>query len=334
MKQTIFTLLVISTFGFMSCRKDQLQQTIKQYDSVQIKNYMVANNLTGFLKDTVGGDTTGIYYKIITQGNGAALKYSSLIPVAYSFQTLDGTYTNTDTIKNHIYDYVGHIQLDGLPVGIQNAIINDLKYAGGTIRVLVPSRLAYGHNGTGSGSSKITNNRIAGNESLDFYLSVPQIQSTAYDPINNIRTLSTSDYDDLSITKYMSDSTTLAGYTKVESKLDVAGGPKNYYYYKVISPGTGSYTITDYSTVTVNYTGLLFNGTTFDSYTTSGGTPLFLGSLTQGVKEAFELPNIIKLNTKISILVPSYLAYKLSGSTGIPAFSCLRFDFYIDAITQ
>jgi FKBP-type peptidyl-prolyl cis-trans isomerase len=339
MKQTVFTLLIISTFGFMSCRKDQLQQTIKQYDSVQIKNYMLANNLTGFLKDTAGGDTSGIYYKIINKGTGSAFQYSTLIPLVYSFQTLDGTYTNADTIKNHLYDYLGHIQNDGLTLGLQTALINDLKFSGGTIRILIPSRLAYGHSGSGSGSSTVTNNRIAGNESLDFYVSVPKVEATPYDPINNISTLTTATYDDLSIQKYMADSTTLSGYTKVESVIDLPGAPKNYYYYKVVSPGSGTYYLTDRSSITVNYTGMLLNGTVFDSYTPTGGTPFYIGNLTQGVKEALELTDnngnsIVKLNTKISILVPSNLAYKFAGTTGIPAFSCLRFDFYVDAITQ
>ncbi len=341
MKQTIFTLLIISTFGFMSCRKDQLQQTIKQYDSVQIKNYMVANNLTGFSKDLAGGDTSGIYYKIINKGSGDTLKYSSLIPLVFSYQTLDGTYTNTDTIKNHLYDYLGHVQVDGLTLGLQTAIINDLKFSGGSMRVIIPSRLAYGHSGSGSGSSTVSNNRITGNQSLDFYVSIPKIEPTPYDPVNHIRTLTTNTYDTLSIHKYLADSTTLKGYTKVESITDIPGslGPKNYYWYKITSAGTGTYYLTDRTSIAVNYTAMLLNGTVFDSNTATGGTSFYIGNLTQGVKEAFELTDnsgnsLVKLNTKISIIVPSNLAYKLGGTTGVPAFSALRFDFYIVSITQ
>jgi len=39
---------------------------------------------------------------------------------------------------------------------------NLLKNKGGKIRLLIPSHLAYGTTGVGSGSSTVTNNRIAG----------------------------------------------------------------------------------------------------------------------------------------------------------------------------
>ena len=315
MKQLLFTLFIISTLGLFSCRKDKFQLTIKQYDSTQIANYIAAHNLTGFVKDTVGGDTSGIWYKIITPGTGHAMAYSDLVPFVFTVQTVDGTYVKTDTIINHFYDYLGHVSANGynsdLTPGLQTAIKNDLIFVGGSMRVIVPSRLAYGHYGKGQGSSQVGNNRIAGNECLDYYVHV----------IDNV-----ADYDDKSINKYMTDSS-LMGYTKVESILY----PKNYYYYKVLTPGTGTDYLTENSTVTAVYDGLLLNGTNFGNYHGSGGQSFFVGTLTQGVKEA-----LIKgalLNTKIDIIAPSVLEYGLSGSTGIPAFSCLRFSFVVDAVT-
>ena len=318
MKQTIFTFLFLTFFGLAACKKDKIQQTIKQYDQTQILNYIAAHNLTGFVRDTVGGDTTGIYYKIITPGNGARLTYSMQVPMVYSYGSFDGKFTSSDTINNHFYDYLGHIQLLGMPLGLQTALVNDLKYNGGTIRVLIPSHLAYGLNGSGSGSSQVANNRIAGNQCLDYYAHL----------INNFPV-----YDDMVIQNYMKDSS-LVGYTKVESKLDSLNSPldpKNYYYYKVLTPGTGTDYITDASTVTVTYTGQTFNATIFDNYNTTGGYPLEVGQLTEGVKEALE--NYALTDTKISILVPSSLAYGLNVQSGIPIFSCLRFTFVVVSVS-
>ena len=151
MKQTIFTLLILSVISLASCRKNTNQLDIKQYDQQQIENYIAANGITGMVKDTVGGDTTGIYYKILTKGTGPVLNYPTQVYFVYTIKSFDGKYTSVDTINNHFYDYVGHIKTDNLPAGLQLAMHNDLVNDGGTMRVLIPSHLAYGVNGSGSG---------------------------------------------------------------------------------------------------------------------------------------------------------------------------------------
>jgi FKBP-type peptidyl-prolyl cis-trans isomerase FkpA len=171
MKQTIFTLLLFSTLGLFSCRKDKLQPNVQQYDQTEIQNYIAANNITGMLKDTAGGDTSGIYYKILIPPTGTTrLTYSTNVYFVFSLRSFDGLYTNVDTILNHFGGYVGHITNNALPYGLEVAILNDLKYGGGSMRILIPSRLAYGLSGYGSGSSTIANTRIAGNQCLDYYV--------------------------------------------------------------------------------------------------------------------------------------------------------------------
>jgi FKBP-type peptidyl-prolyl cis-trans isomerase len=307
MKQTILTFLFLSVFGFISCRKDKLQQTIQQLDQQQILNYIASHNLTGFVKDTVGGDTSGIYYKILTPGTGPALKYSDEIPMVYSLQTFDGTYTSGDTINNHYYDYVGHIYSNKLPLGLQTAIISDLKYRGGRMRVLIPSHLAYGVDGTGSGSSQVANNRIKGNECLDYYVNI----------VNNFPV-----YDDLVIRNYMRDSS-LVGYTKTADGL----------YYKVLTQATTNDPITINSTITCTYTGQLLNASIFDgsSNGTNTATLAIADFATPGNVEGLE--NYASVGTKISLLIPSSLGYGLLSQTGIPPFSCLRFTWLIDTVT-
>src|SRR6202012_1932971 len=120
MKQTIFTLLLISAIGLVSCRKHDNQPNIKQYDDEQIKNYIAANNITGMQKDTVGGDTSGIYYKIILPGKSdVPLGYPDNVSFVFTLRSFDGLYSSLDTIENHYQGYVGHIATDALPQGLE-----------------------------------------------------------------------------------------------------------------------------------------------------------------------------------------------------------------------
>jgi len=334
MKQILYTLLFLTVFGTISCRKDKFQQTIKQYDNSQILNYISVHNLTGFIRDTVGGDTTGIYYKIIRTGDKTQpIAYTTQIPFVYTVKTFDGTYASVDTINNHFYNYVGHIQSSGLPLGLQTAIINDLQFNGGSIEVLIPSHLAYGVSGSGSGSSKVLNNRIAGNECLDYYVNAIKMIATPHVSAPHpgvpqvpvfvgvtTQFITDTAYDQLVIAHYMADSS-LVGYKETPDGL----------WYKVLTQGTGTDSLTDNSTATVTYTGQLFNATIFDQFNTTGGTPLQIGALTPGVREGLKAQAL--LNTKVSFLIPSSLAYGVSPPTGIPAFSCLRFTFVVDAVT-
>jgi len=64
MKQKIFTLLLLSSIALVSCRKNNNDPDIKQYDQIQIQNYINANNLTDMKRDTTDGDTTGMILKL------------------------------------------------------------------------------------------------------------------------------------------------------------------------------------------------------------------------------------------------------------------------------
>jgi FKBP-type peptidyl-prolyl cis-trans isomerase FkpA len=47
--------------------------------------------------------TTGMYYKIISQGTGASLEYSDKVSLVFTVKSFDGKYTSADTIINHFY---------------------------------------------------------------------------------------------------------------------------------------------------------------------------------------------------------------------------------------
>ncbi|HEY8783234.1 MAG TPA: FKBP-type peptidyl-prolyl cis-trans isomerase [Mucilaginibacter sp.] len=337
MKQTLFSFLLISAIGLASCRKDRIQLSIKQYDQQQILKYIAAQGITGMQRDLTGGDTSGIYYKIINPGtqsiNGTPvtpLDYPDKIAFVYTIRTLDGTFVQTDTIANHFYDFVGHIYSDHLPFGLQTAVHNLLKYPDASMRVLIPSHLAYGVSGTGSGSSTIANNKIAGNESLDYYIHA----------VNNFNA-----YDDLVIKNYMT-ANSLTSYVQ-SMKIPVPGplepivywpGKSSHvpdsatYYYKVLTPGTGTSAITESSNVTATLTGQIFNGSIFYQYNTSGGYSFDVNSLLTPVQDG--LINHAKVaGAKISFLIPSSLGYGMAGSSGIPPFSCLRFTWDVLTVT-
>jgi len=321
MKKTIypfFSLLIIGIIlatGLSSCRKDKIELNIKQYDSVQIVNYISSHGLTGFQKDLTGGDTSGIYYKIIVPGSGEPIQYNDKLAMVYTEQTFDGTYSLTDTISQHFCDFVGHIQADGYPLGLQTAVHNLLVYPNATMQVLIPSHLAYGTAGKGSGSSQVANNRIGGNECLSMY-----VHAIAKDDHSDTSAMAISAYDDLVIQNYMKDSS-LTAYTKTADGL----------YYKVLTPGTNTDQIATYSTITATYTGQLLNGTVFDgSYNGTNLLTAPVSGFISGVEEGL-IGNVA--GTKLSMLIPSSIGYGFGGSGSIPPFSCLRFTWQISTVT-
>lgn len=91
--------------------------------------------------------------------------------------------------------------------------------------------------------------------------------------------------------------------------------------YQIITPGS-LFTPISTSTVSVTYTGKLFNGTVFDS--TSSPVMVALTNVIDGWKIGIPL---IKKGGRIKLIIPSALAYSCSGSgNGIPPNSPLFFD--------
>jgi FKBP-type peptidyl-prolyl cis-trans isomerase FkpA len=94
-------------------------------------------------------------------------------------------------------------------------------------------------------------------------------------------------------------------------------------YYQIINLGTGV-TPNQNSSVTVQYVGKLFNGTTFDSNTDPGGVQFPLSQLIPGWQIGIPL---IRVGGKIRLIVPSAYAYGCQGSSpAIPSNSPLFFE--------
>jgi len=304
MKQILYALLLLCTVGLFSCRRDKNELTIKQYDDQQIQSYISANGLTGMQRDLTTGDTTGMYYKILTQGKGKVINYPDSVSLVFTVSSFDGQFVTTDTIINHVENYLGHITQNNIPYGVELALLNILKNKGGRMRLLVPSHLGYGSAGFGSGSSS-GNNRVAGNQCLDYYVNLIDNQAA---------------YDDQVIKSYII-ANNLTGYTKTASGL----------YYKIIQPGVGN-AIGPTSIVTVQYTTTLFNGiVTSDQYNAADGSGTTLdlsddsrAGIVEGIQKT--LPG-----SRISLLVPSKLAYGPDpySDVSIPVNSCIRYEMNV-----
>src|SRR5690606_5467231 len=141
---------------------------IVEMDEENIQNYIRQNNL-----DMEPFGTTGMYYQIIEEGTGSVLDYKVSVPIVYSFKTHDGSYASVDTfsVGNRYADFLGYFPYgssvannqSGSPLdkedGLKSVLHQVLKYGDGKIRVLVPSRLAYGRNGSG---------KIGSNQCIDY----------------------------------------------------------------------------------------------------------------------------------------------------------------------
>ncbi len=285
--------LVVLIFA-AGCKKEY--ESIEELDAKNIETYIGQSNVN-FQKSA-----NGIYYSIVKPGTGTELAYSDKVQFIYTVRSLDGSYINTDTIVNH---YGGSGQFLGYftPEPVRTAIKEILKKRGGEIRVLVPSHLAYGRNGSGA---------IPGNASLDYTVKVLEQNGLPA-------------YDDASIKRYMQTSN-LSGFTKLKEGL----------YYKVIESGAGS-PITQDSIVTVQYTGKLFNGKVFDQTQGTNTATFLLSETVEGFKESVSL---IKGGGSIRVLISSSLGYGLDGSRNqygtftIPPFSCLDFEIKVTDVSQ
>ncbi|MGN8070524.1 FKBP-type peptidyl-prolyl cis-trans isomerase [Mucilaginibacter sp. SG564] len=323
MKQTLFTLLLITSIGLISCRKTRNDPNIVQYDQTQIQNYISANGLTNMKRDVSNGDTSGIYYQILSQGSTTTpLDYPDSVAFVLTVRSFDGKYVNADTLNlAHFDGLLGHISgggpVLGFTKGLQYAIHDIIKYKGTRARILVPSRVAYGVNGIGTGSSSNTGTRILGNQCLDYYVNV----------ISDVNV-----YDRYLINEYITKNN-LSGFNEVKS------GRAQGLYYKVVTPGTGTDPLSEASSFTSNYTGKVLNGGIFGSTATDSGTSgtttlssFTLGQLIVGVQEALKGQTA---GAVVSMLIPSRLGYGKSGSgTTIGPDVPLYYDFTIGTVTN
>jgi len=280
--------LLVLTILF-SCQKEY--ETIDVIDDRNVQEYIQLNKIN--MQEYQG---TGVYYQVVSAGTGSEVQYSDKMPALITMRSLDGKYVSVDTfsIANRYYNFLGYYNPEPIRIGVKEV----LKKSNGTIRMIIPSRLAFGRNGSGS---------IPGNASLDVTVRALDISKLVQ-------------YEDFTIKKYL-ESNSLTGFTKTTTGL----------YYKIGQPGTGS-PITLDSTIVANYTGKLLNGTIFDRALAGSEATFKVNSLVNGWRQGIPL---IKQGGSIRLIVPSALGYGLEGSSPtIPSFSVLDFEVTVTDVKQ
>jgi FKBP-type peptidyl-prolyl cis-trans isomerase len=143
-----FLLLSLFAVALTSCLKttSDVQPTgtvvvdpVKQAaaDSVLISAYLTANPTIKAKKDT----TTGLYYQILTPGTGTNPTVNSTVTVSYTGSLLNGTQFGSSTgFTSSLAGLIPAWQI-GVPF---------IK-TGGSILLIVPSRLGYGNTSPGTG---------------------------------------------------------------------------------------------------------------------------------------------------------------------------------------
>jgi FKBP-type peptidyl-prolyl cis-trans isomerase len=130
-----FLLLSLLAIGFSSCKKSSTNSIQAETDQQSIQAYIAANNITGLT-----ADPSGLYYKIITPGNGAyPVAATSTVAVGYIGSLLDGTVFDRQASTSLALSSV----IKGWQIGIPH--VN----TGGTIYMIIPSGLGYGTKAAG-----------------------------------------------------------------------------------------------------------------------------------------------------------------------------------------
>lgn len=296
-KLSLYTIALLGCLVvFNSCKKEY--ETIETLDERSIADYLAKNNITD------AKDTLGYYYQIINKGTGAAVNNTDSVYYTYDFKHANGTsfLKSPDyQIPSTFLGYTDRFSFKTIPA--VRLTLGKLK-KGGSARIILPSRLAFGKNGQ-------TALGVESNEIV--------VVEVALLPQQNRVEL-----DNFLLNKFITANS-------LQTTLD----PSRVRYI-ISAEGTGKETVKETSKVKVKYTGRFLNGTTFDSST--DGVEFVLNEVIAGWTKV--IPGKIGVGGKIRLLIPSDLGYGQfaqtdgNGNVSIPANSCLDFDIEIVSITN
>lgn len=131
-KFRLFTAFCALVFLFSGCLKSNTcEPNSPSAEAAQIQAFASANGINAV------PHSSGLYYEIVNPGNGGFPTQNSKIVITYVGKLLDGTVFDRQDVPN-----TTAWPLTGLIEGWQLGI--PLIQRGGTIRLIVPSALAYG----------------------------------------------------------------------------------------------------------------------------------------------------------------------------------------------
>ncbi|MFN0292788.1 FKBP-type peptidyl-prolyl cis-trans isomerase [Pedobacter helvus] len=153
--KTKFLLILVAVITVVSsCSKDDYDAE-KQLavDDALIVDFIAKNNIPAIKH------SSGLYYQIITPGDGASVTAASTVGVVYTGKLLNGTQFDqaTNTVSFRLSGVI-----PGWTIGVP------LIKVGGRIRLIIPSTLAYGNESPGAGIPK--------NAVLDFTIDLHNAQ--------------------------------------------------------------------------------------------------------------------------------------------------------------
>ncbi|WP_245580837.1 FKBP-type peptidyl-prolyl cis-trans isomerase [Daejeonella oryzae] len=266
-----------------ACEKEY--EGIEQIDERKIQEYIKANNLN------LTKDPSGIYYQIMDSGTGQLAKNSEKVFFNYTARSVNGTEYFPKDPYSVYSDFLGYVRPEGWRLALS------LLPKGGKIRVVFPSSLGFGRNGSSP---------VKGNEILDSELELYNVKTQA-------------EMDEFLIQKYMQQNS--LQLTKHSSGV----------YYQILAPGTGTEIVDINSTITMAYTGKLLNGKIFDSAAIDKPLTSSLTNLIRGWQEVVPL---ITKGGKIRILIPSALGYGSAPNASIPGNSVLDFSIELTNVVN
>lgn len=249
------TVLLLTALLNISCRKDY-----EKIDKEKIEKYLQSKGLTA--KTT----PSGLYYIVGNEGSGERPSSTSTISVDYKgFFLTDKTFDSSDSVQFSLTQVI-----EGWAEGLQ------LIREGGSIKLFLPSELAYGSNGKGA---------IPANEPLAFDIGLKRIDAVDLSNRREIRNYA----------------------AKKSFQLDSLSSGL---YYLIENPGSGA-NPTANAQVTVNYKGYfsddkVFDGTTatFSLFNVIPGWQLGIPLLKRGGKAKLFIPARLAYGSKGSGKIP------------------------------
>jgi FKBP-type peptidyl-prolyl cis-trans isomerase FkpA len=158
-----------------ACTKSSLYGPVQakaqaKIDDSLLSRFIVANHLQGIAKHVQMNDTIGVYFIVLNPGSGQTLfTASTQITVGDTVKLIKNDLT--EKIFYETNDFHPSYSIGGVIRAWQLGVPEILT--GGTVRLLVPSRYAYGPYAQPQiGLDSLGKNGLPGNAVLDFYITL------------------------------------------------------------------------------------------------------------------------------------------------------------------